>query len=111
MEGNLYCSKCGKEVTSEERFCLRCGSHEKRQTPLNYGSGWYYLTGGKFNTIRGPFSESSMRKMFIDGKLNANTNIKFGVNAFWSVASDIPIFQDVVKTSKTPFLKLFSRGN
>ena len=104
----MYCSKCGKEVASEERFCLDCGSHEKQQTPLEYGSGWYYVIGGRINRIRGPFSESSMRKMFIDGTLNGNTNIKFGVNAFWSEASEIPIFQNIVKTPKAS-LKISSK--
>jgi len=100
MEGNVFCSKCGKEVAREESFCLICGSHKKQQTPLTYGSGWYYLTGDKHNRIRGPFSESSIRKMFSDGTLNGNTNIRFGINSFWSEASEIPLFQNVVKTSK-----------
>jgi len=100
MDGNMYCSKCGKEVASEERFCLICGSHEKQQTPLKYGSGWYYQTGGKHNGIRGPFSESSMRKMFVDGTLNGNTNIRYGINSLWSTASEIPLFQNIVKPSK-----------
>lgn len=100
MDGNMYCSKCGKEVASEERFCLVCGSHEKQQTPLKYGSGWYYQTGGKLNGIGGPFSESSMRKMFVDGTLNGNTNIRYGINSLWSTASEIPLFQNIVKPPK-----------
>jgi len=41
-----------------------------------------------------------MRKMFIAGTLNGKTSIKFGADAFWTRASDIPIFQDVVKTAE-----------
>jgi hypothetical protein len=87
MEGNMFCSKCGKEVSSEERFCLRCGSHEKRQKPLKHGNdntqgtpfilidrnGWYYLVE---NRLRGPFSGRSMRKKFIDGFLDGLGEMK-----------------------------------
>lgn len=97
----MHCSKCGKEVSSEERFCLQCGSEERQQASHKYGSGWYYLTGGEINRIRGPLSESSMRKMFIDETLNGNTNIRFGVDALWTIASDVPIFENVVKAPKT----------
>ena len=100
LDSNMYCSKCGKEVTPEERFCLMCGSHERQQKPLKYGSGWYYLTGGKHNGTRGPFSESSMRGMFIDGTISGDTYIRFGINSFWSKASEIPLFESVAKTSK-----------
>jgi uncharacterized protein YkwD len=99
----MYCSKCGREVLSDERFCLACGSQERQQAQPKYGSGWYYLTGGKINVIRGPFSETSMRKMFAEGTLNDNTNIKFGVDALWTRASDVPVFHDVVEEPKTAF--------
>jgi hypothetical protein len=49
-----------------------------------------------------------MRKMFIDGTLNGNTNIRFGVNTLWSMASEISIFQNVVKNPKTS-LKISSK--
>jgi len=108
MEGNMYCSKCGKEVASEERFCLRCGSHEKQQTPLKNkndktqdtplilidGNGWYYLVE---NRLRGPFSERSMRKKFIDGFLNEKVFVRFGTEGEWFLATDVPEFKSLVK--------------
>jgi uncharacterized protein YkwD len=108
MEGNMFCSKCGKEVASEERFCLRCGSHEKRQTPLKHGNdktqgtplifidrnGWYYLVE---NRLRGPFSERSMRKKFIDGFLNEKVFVRFGTEGEWFLATDVPEFKSLVK--------------
>jgi uncharacterized protein YkwD len=105
MEGNMFCSKCGKEVSSEEHFCLRCGSNEKRQTPLNDnihgtplihidGNGWYYLVE---NRLRGPFSESTLRKKFIDGFLNEKVFVRFGTEGNWFLAADVPEFKNLVK--------------
>ena len=101
----MLCSKCGKEVASEERFCLRCGSNEKRQTPLtdnNQGTpfvlidenGWYYLVE---NRLRGPFSERSMRKKFIDGFLNEKVFVRFGTEGNWFLAANVPEFKSLVK--------------
>jgi uncharacterized protein YkwD len=106
----MYCSKCGKEVTSEERFCLRCGSHEKQQTPLKYGNEkiqrsplidwneWYYLVENK---LRGPLSENSMRKNFMDGFLNKKVLVRFGRGGPWRPAEDVPDFKDVFKPLNT----------
>lgn len=104
----MFCSKCGKEVASEERFCLRCGSNEKRQTPLNDNNqgtpfvlidenGWYYLVE---NRLRGPFSESSMRKKFIDGFLNEKVFVRFGTEGNWFLAADVLEFKSLVKFPK-----------
>jgi uncharacterized protein YkwD len=109
MEGNMFCSKCGKEVASEERFCLRCGFNEKRQTPLNDnnqgtplvlidGNGWYYLVE---NRLRGPFSERSMRKKFIDGFLNEKVFVRFGTEGNWFLATEVDGFNDLVKSPDT----------
>ena len=38
--------------------------------------------------------------MFVDGTLNGNTNIRYGINSLWSTASEIPLFQNIVKPSK-----------
>lgn len=100
----MYCSKCGKEVASEERFCNACGFHKKQETPPFSPGEWYYansVTGERLIRIRGPFYESSMRKMLRNGTLNGNTNIRRGENGLWSKASDTLLFQDVVKTPKT----------
>ena len=112
MEGNMYCSKCGKEVASEERFCLRCGSHEKQQTPLKNGNDktqdaplilidgneWYYLVE---NRLRGPLSERLMRKKFIDGFLNEKVLVRFGRGGNWFLAADVPEFKSLVKSPNT----------
>jgi uncharacterized protein YkwD len=122
----MYCSKCGKEVTSKEHFCLRCGSHEKQQTPFKYancetrgtslinGNEWYYLVENK---LRGPLSERSMKKYFIDGYLNEKVPIRFGKEGYWLPAGDVPKFKDLFKTpnsfkqsSLTKFGKYFLIG-
>ncbi len=106
----MYCSKCGKEVTSEERFCLRCGSHEKQQTPLKYGNykthvmppidknEWYYLVENK---LRGPLSELSMKKNFIDGFINDKVLVRFGRGGYWRPAGDVPEFKYLFKPLNT----------
>jgi uncharacterized protein YkwD len=99
----MYCSKCGKEVSTEEIFCLRCGSRKRQQTSPNYGNGWYYLTGSEMNGGKGPFSESAMSKMFIKRTLNGNTSIKLGIDTSWTKASEVPIFQNVVQMPETSF--------
>ena len=103
----MYCSKCGKEVVSEERFCLRCSSHEKQQTPLKYGNNkiqrsplidwneWYYLVENK---LRGPISELSMRKNFTDGFLNEKVLVRFGRSGTWFPAGEVPEFKSLFKS-------------
>ncbi len=109
----MFCSKCGKEVASEERFCLRCGSHEKQQTPIKYGNDktqrpilidlneWYYLSGGKPNVMRGPFSESAIRKMVNDGFLNDKTLVRSGRDGCWRPTGDVPEFKNLFKAFNT----------
>ena len=122
----MFCSKCGKEVSSEERFCLRCGSYEKRQKPLKHGNDhtqgtplingneWYYLVENK---LRGPLSERSMKKYFIDGFINEKVLVRFGRDGYWLTARDVPKFEDLFKTpnnfkqsSLTKFGKYFLIG-
>jgi uncharacterized protein YkwD len=122
----MFCSKCGKEVSSEERFCLRCGSYEKRQKPLKHGNDhtqgtplingneWYYLVENK---LRGPLSERSMKKYFIDGFINEKVLVRFGRDGYWLPARDVPKFEDLFKTpnnfkqsSLTKFGKYFLIG-
>jgi hypothetical protein len=61
-------------------------------------SQWYYLTGDKYNRVRGPHSDDEMRKMFQDGTLKNSTHIKRANDNTWTIASESE-FADIAKSS------------